>query len=133
MQKNRANTWISLDVVLCQAKSYFLLSCESDVVVTVNINWNIIFITKIWICDKISQKISTLAHISFFMKLDQKRQVMEMFISSQYGYALVFIFFFYRLLKSCIDLILDRLLRIIQNDKSYSFKELLDKGTFIYS
>ena len=99
-------------------KSRLLLGIDSDVVVTANINGNIISNSKSKdllgitidykltfgghvsrICDKASKKYSALVGISSFMKPVQERQIMKPFIGSQFGYCPVVWFFLQQTLK----------------------------------
>ena len=79
------------------------------------------------LCNKASQKLSALARISSYMKLDQKRRIMKAFISSQFGYCPLVWMFCSRRLNNRINFIQKRGLRIVYNDKLSSCQELLEK------
>ena len=79
------------------------------------------------LCNKASQKLSALARVSPFMSKNQKRKIMKAFITSQFGYCPLVWMFCSRAANNRINRIHERSLRIVYNDNTLSFLELLDK------
>ena len=80
------------------------------------------------LCKKAGQKIHALARISNFMSLNQRKLIMNAFISSQFSYCLLIWKCHSRSLNARINKIHERALRIVYNDSNYSFEELLVKS-----
>ena len=78
-------------------------------------------------CEKASQKLYFLARIAPFMNLKQRRNIMKVFVESQFGYCPLIWMFHSRGLNNKINRIHERALRITYKDKSSSFQELLEK------
>ena len=86
------------------------------------------------LCDKASQKMHALSRLSSFMNFEKRKMIMNAFISSQFGYCPLVWMFHSRQLNNRINRIHERSLRIIYNDKSSTFEELLirDKSVTIH-
>ena len=83
------------------------------------------------LCKKASQKLHALARVSTFMNLEQRRKIMNAFIASQFGYCPVVWMFHSRMLNNRINKIHERALRIVYEDLSSTFEQLLQKdGSF---
>ena len=78
------------------------------------------------LCKKASLKLNALARIAPFMNVS-KKQIMS-FIETQFGYCPLIWMFHSRGLNNKINRIHERALRIIYNDKSSSYRELLTKN-----
>ena len=78
-------------------------------------------------CAKPSQKLNALCRVSSFMSTNNKRLVMKVFISSQFSYCPLIWMNHSRTLNNKINRIHERSLRVVCNDKNFTFKELLDK------
>ena len=81
------------------------------------------------LCKKASQKVSAVARISSLTRFEQRKRVVNLFITSHFScYALVWMFYSQRL-NNRIDHIHDRALRTIYQDYNFSFEELLSKDS----
>ena len=80
-------------------------------------------VTKL--CKKGSQKLHALAKLSNFMSLGQKKIIMNAFISSQFSYCPLIWMCHSRSLNAQINRIHERALRIVHNDNTTSFEQLL--------
>ena len=79
------------------------------------------------LCKKASQNLHALARVSVFMSCRQKKQIMNAFITSQFGYCpLIWMFHNRKMLKQ-INRIRERALRIVYADDNSSFEDLLEK------
>ena len=79
------------------------------------------------LCKKASQKLHALSRISRYMDKDRRRNVMNAFIFSQFGYCTLIWMFHNRSLNNKINRIHERALRIVYSDYSSTFKELIEK------
>ena len=105
---------------------------KSEKLLGVTIDSKLNFDEHVWrLCDKATQKLNVLARIASFMKIDQKRKIMKAFISSQFGYCPLVWMFCSRRLDNRINRIQERTLRIVYNDKSSSYHELLEKDSSV--
>ena len=75
------------------------------------------------LCKKASQKISTAAGILSLMRLEQRKRIVNLFITSHFSYCSLVWMFHNRRLNNCIDHIHER----TYQDYNSSFKELLRK------
>ena len=87
------------------------------------------------ICDKASQKLNALARVSSYMDLHKRKLIMKAFIHSQFGYCPLVWMNHSRTLNNRINRIQERALRVVYNDKTSTFNELLerDKSVTIHS
>ena len=79
------------------------------------------------LCKKASQKLNALSRIASSLKFDQRKTIMNAFITSQFSYAPVIWMFHSRRLNNRINHIHERALRIVYKDYTSSFDELLLK------
>ena len=79
------------------------------------------------LCKKASQKLNAFARISFSLKLDKRKLVLNAFITSQFSYAPVIWMFHNRKLNNHINHIHKRTLRIVFQDHNPTFEERLQK------
>ena len=85
------------------------------------------------LCKKASQKVSAVARISSLMKFEQRKRIVNLFITSHFSHYPLVWMFHSRRLNNRIDHIHERALKIIYQDYDSSFKELLRKDkTKIY-
>ena len=87
------------------------------------------------LCKKSSKKCHTLSRVCKYMGHDQKRVLMNAFISSQFSYCPLIWMFHSRALNQRINKIHERALRLVyRNDGHLSFEELLvkDKSVSIH-
>ena len=78
------------------------------------------------LCKKASQKVNALSRIASYMTFDQRRLILNSFITSQFSYAIVWMFHS-RKLNERINHIQERALRIVYKDFNSPFQELLIK------
>ena len=68
------------------------------------------------LCDTASQKLNALARIAPFMNINQRKIIMNSFISSQFGYCPLVWMFHNRKLNNRINRIHERSLRVVYKD-----------------
>ena len=78
------------------------------------------------LCKKASQKVSAVARISSLMRFEQRKRIVNLFITSHFSHYPLVWMFHSRPIHNCIDHIHERALKIIYQDYS-SFEELLRK------
>ena len=78
-----------------------------------------------------SQKISALARISSLMRFEQRKRIVNSFITSHFSYCPMVWMFHSRRLNNRISDIYEKALRIIYQDYNSSFKELLIKDNYL--
>ena len=83
------------------------------------------------LCKKASQKLHALARIVNFMDLGKRKSLMKAFITSQFNYCPLIWMFHSRELNYCINRIHERALRLVYQDNSLSFAELLEKDNSV--
>ena len=79
------------------------------------------------LCAKSSQKLHALSRVSQYMTLKQRKVIMQSFISSQFGYCPLVWMLHSRKLNNRINRLHERALRLVYQDKNYTFEELLEK------
>ena len=77
------------------------------------------------LCKKASQKLNALSRIASCMTFDQRRLILNSFITSHFSYCPIVWMFHSRKLNERINHIHERALRIVYKDFSSSFQELL--------
>ena len=83
------------------------------------------------LCKKASRKISALARITPFMSIEKRKVVMNAFFTTQFSYCPLVWMCHSRTNNSKINMLHERCLRIIYNDKQSSFTELLNKNSSV--
>ena len=79
------------------------------------------------LCKKTSQKLNAFARLACSLKFDQKKLLLNAFITSQFSYAPVVWMFHNRKLNNHINRIHERALRLVYQDHNSTFEELLAK------
>ena len=79
------------------------------------------------LCKKANRKLHALSRVSKYMTLNKRRILMKSFIISQFNYCPVIWMIHNRGLNNKISHIHERALRIVYNDYSSSFEDLLNK------
>ena len=79
------------------------------------------------ICTKVSQKLHALSRIGHLMLFERRKEIMNAFILSQFGYCPLVWMFHSRKLNHRINSLHKRALRIVYQDSKSSFEELLAK------
>ena len=77
------------------------------------------------ICMKASRKISALSRISSFLSFDKKRIIFKALLQSQFKYCPLVWMFHSRELNQRINRLHERIIRIVYNDYSSTFEQLL--------
>ena len=77
------------------------------------------------ICSKVSQKLHALSRIGHLMLFERRKDIMNAFILSQFGYCPLVWMFHSRKLNNRINTLHLRALRIVYQDSKSSFEELL--------
>ena len=83
------------------------------------------------ICQKASKKLNPLARVTNYMELPKRRILMNAFFKAQFNYCPAVWMFHSRSLNNKINLLHERCLRIIYNDKHSNFEELLVKDNSV--
>ena len=81
------------------------------------------------LCKKASQKLNAFPRIAYSLKFDQRKLLLNAFITSQFSYAPVVWMFHNRKLNNHISRINERALKIAYQDHSSTFNELLAKDS----
>ena len=84
------------------------------------------------ICQTANRKLNALARLTPYMKLGKRRMLMNAFFISQFNYCPVIWMCHSRALNNKINRLHERCLRIIYNDKTSTFEELLEKNDSVY-
>ena len=77
------------------------------------------------LCTKASQKLHALSRISIYMTQQQRKNIMKTFILSQFGYCPLVWMFHSRNLNNRINKIHEKALRVVYQDHSSTFENLL--------
>ena len=77
------------------------------------------------LCKRASQKLNALSRIASCMTFDQRRLILNSFITSHFSYCAIVWMFHSRKLNERINHIHERALRIVYKDFNSSFQELL--------
>ena len=83
-------------------------------------------ITKL--CNKASQRISAFARIASFLTLEKRLKIMNAFFKSQFSYCPLVWMFHTRKLEKRINHLHERCLRLVYQDNTSSFEELLQRN-----
>ena len=98
------------------------------VIIDKNLNFNSHLTT---LCKKVSQKVTALARIVKFLPFHRKRLLLKTFIESQFSYCPLVWMFCTRQMNRKINHIHERALRMVYDDCTSSFNELLKKDKTI--
>ena len=83
------------------------------------------------LCTKAGRKLTALTLLVSFLTIEKRRLLMKAFIESQFNYCPLVWMFHSRKLHNKINKIHERSLRIVYNDDSSSFEELLSKDNSV--
>ena len=128
LSKNCASSKMKIDnIEIENSESEKLLGIQVDCHLNVNSHLNTL-------CKKASSKIHALARISPYLDLYKRKLLMNSFFNAQFGYCPLVWMFCSRSINNKINSLHERCLRLIYNDKSSSFDELLkfDKSVTIH-
>ena len=86
------------------------------------------------ICKKVSTKLHALRRVSHYMSKNKLRIIMKAFIESQFGYCPLVWMFHSRTINNRINALHEKALRLVYNDSTLSFENLLslDKSFTIH-
>ena len=94
----------------------------------INLNNRLGFDTHVAnICNRVSTKLHALARISQCMNIHKQRMTVKAFTASEFGYCSLVWMFHSRKLNSRVNKLHERALRIVYQDYTSSFTELLEK------
>ena len=79
------------------------------------------------ICDKAGNKISALARVRHHFSFENRRMLLKTFIESQFSYCPLVWMFHGRVINQRINRLHERALRLVYDDLTSSFEELLNK------
>ena len=115
-----------------QIQQYKIYSSKCEKLLGIKIDNKLSFEEHVTtLCRKAAQKLHALARIAHFMSFRQRRIIMKSFINSQFGYCPLVWMFHSRKLNNRINNIHERALRIVFNDYSSTFQELLIKDNSV--
>ena len=83
------------------------------------------------LCKKTSQKLHALARIVNNMDLSKRKCLIKAFVTSQFNYCPLIWMFYSRELNKRTNSIRERALRLVYQDNSLSFAELLEKDNSV--
>ena len=111
---------------------YKVGNSECEKLLGVKIDANLSFDIHISdLCKKASRKISALARVAPFMSLGKRKLLMNAFFTSQFSYCPLIWMCHSRGNNRKINMLHERCLRIVYNDKQSSFTELLNKDSSV--
>ena len=112
--------------------NYTIDNSECEKLLGVKIDVNLNFSDHISdLCKKASRKISALARVTPFMVLEKRKLIMNAFFTSQFSYCPLIWMYHSRANNRKNNMLRERCLRIIYNDKQSSFTELLNKDSSV--
>ena len=79
------------------------------------------------ICKKAGNKLSALARVRHHFSFEKRRMLMKTFIESQFAYCPLVWMFHGRVINSRINRLQERAIRIVYDDQTSSFEDLLEK------
>ena len=116
------------DKYAIEIQDFKIINSKCEKLLGVKIDNNLSFQEHVTdLCNKASAKLHALSRVANFMKTEQRRIVMKSFINSQFGYCPLVWMFHSRTLNTRINKIHERSLRIVYDDNTSSFEELLIK------
>ena len=86
----------------------------------------------ITICQRANRKLNALARLTLYMELGKRRMLMNAFFNSQFNCCSVIWMCHSRALDNKRNRLHERCLRIIYNDKTSTFKDLLEKDNSVF-
>ena len=111
---------------------YTIDNSECEKLLGVKIDVNLNFNDHISdLCKKASRKISALARVTPFMGLSKRKLLMNAFFTSQFSYCPLIWMCHSRSNNRKINMLHERCLRIVYNDKQFSFTKLLNKDSSV--
>ena len=95
------------------------------------IDLNAVEIRTVQDCAKARAKLKALARTAPFMNIKKKKVLMKAFFMAQFSYCGLILMFHSRKLNNKINKLHERCLRIVYNDNTLSFQELLETDNFV--
>ena len=116
------------DNISVKVEQFLIHNSQSEKLLGIVIDKNLKFDEHVTcLCKKASQKLHALARVSKFMNIEQRKKIMNAFISSQFGYCPLVWMFHSRRLNNRINKIHERALRLVYQDDHLTFEQLLHK------
>ena len=84
-----------------------------------------------YLCKKASQKLHALARIANYMDVSKRKCLMKVFVTSQLNYCPLIWIFHSRELNNRINRIHEQALKLVYQDNSLSFAEVLEKDNSV--
>ena len=84
-----------------------------------------------YLCKKANQKLHALARIANYMDVSKRKCLMKVFVTSQFNYCLLIWIFHSRELNNRINRIHEQALKLVYQDNSLSFAEVLEKDNSV--
>ena len=84
-----------------------------------------------YLCKKASQKLHALARIANYMDVSKRKCLMKVFVTSQLNYCPLIWIFHCRELNNRINRIHEQALKLVYQDNSLSFAEVLEKDNSV--
>ena len=84
-----------------------------------------------YLCKKASQKLHALARIANYMEVSKRKCLMKVFVASQLNYCPLIWIFHSRELNNRINRIHEQALKLVYQDNSLSFAEVLEKDNSV--
>ena len=110
----------------------YIESEDEQVLLGITIDSNLTFENHInSICKKASQKLNALARIAPYMNIQKRRTIMKSFVTSHFSYCPSIWMFHSRRLNNKINSVHERALRMIYQDTTSTFQELLNKDNSV--
>ena len=111
---------------------YIISNSKCEKLLGIKLDSNLNFNTHITdLCKKASRKVSALARVTPFMEIEKRKLLMNAFFTSQFSYCPLIWMCHSRENNRKINMLHERCLRIIYNDKQSSFMELLNKDNSV--
>ena len=103
-------------------------NCKCEKFLGIKIDSKIMFDSHVKsLCKKASQKLNALSRVAYQLYFNQRKLLMNAFVTSQFSYARVVWMFHSRKQNHHISRIHERALRVVYKDYNSSFDELLEK------
>ena len=132
MKANAGDLFTTNSAVSVKIEEFVINNSNEEKRLGIKIDSKLLFENHVWsLCKKASQNLHALARIANSMDLSKRKFLMKSFVSSQFNYCPLICMFLSRELNHRINRIHERALRLVYQDNSLSFAELLEKDNYI--
>ena len=133
MKANAGELFVTTNsAVSAKIEEFVINNSNEEKRLGIKIDSKLSFENHVWsLCKKASQKLHALARIANSMDLSKCKFLMKSFVSSQFNYCPLICMFLSRELNHRINRIHEWALRLVYQDNSLSFAELLEKDNYI--